>query len=213
MTEVVLVRHGETEWNRAKRIQGHTDSALTAEGVAQAHAMRARLAKDALAGGGFAAVYSSDLGRARQTATLIAPSGQTVMTTPALRERCFGEGEGCTYPELEERFPGAFSREKALEADYRIAGGESRRDLASRIEAELHRIAVEHADSRVLVVTHGGVLAAVWRFVHGHPPSSPHSVDIPNVGYNLIRRVDDAWQIVIWGDIEHLNNVTRAEAV
>jgi probable phosphoglycerate mutase len=160
----------------------------------------------------FSAVYASDLGRAHRTASLIA-NGRAITTTPALRERSFGEGEGLTYPALEAKYPGAFSRERMLDADYRIEGGESRRDLALRIEAELVRITQVHANERVLVVTHGGVLAAVWRFLHGHPPSSPHSVEIPNVGYNHIRYQGGAWHIMVWGDTQHLTRATLADAV
>ena len=95
-TTLILVRHGETEWNLAGRIQGHTDSRLTERGREEGRRVAERLANLEVA-----AVYASDLGRARETGEIIAaPHGLSVQTAPDLRERCYGEFEGKTLAQI-----------------------------------------------------------------------------------------------------------------
>src|SRR5258705_7413049 len=126
---IILVRHGETEWNRESRIQGHTDRVLTAEGRAQAAAIGSRLAGERID-----AIVSSDLGRAMDTAARIAMRcGRPVAGDARLRERCFGQGEGLTYDEAGVRYPDAFSRQRETDPDFAIPGGESRRAFHGRI--------------------------------------------------------------------------------
>jgi 2,3-bisphosphoglycerate-dependent phosphoglycerate mutase len=211
MTHVVFVRHGETEWNRARRIQGHSDSALTELGLAQADALAARFARDNIR---FDAAYSSDSPRAALTAARLVPNGPAVRTNAALRERGYGVGEGLTHAEIESQFPGAFSRERVLDPDYRIPGGESRRQLRERVIGFFESTLRQHgANEHVLMVTHGGVLAALWRFVHGLGDDAPHAVDIPNVGYNAIEWRAESVRLVQWGDISHLHQATYADAL
>ena len=105
LTRVIVVRHGQTEWNVEARIQGQGDSRLTAEGLSQAQAIAARLATEP-----FDVLVSSDLGRAAETARAIGErcAKPTVFDT-RLRERCFGVGEGMTYEEIDRAYPGAFA--------------------------------------------------------------------------------------------------------
>ncbi len=200
MTQLILVRHGETVWNREGRIQGHLDSALTEEGIAQAIACGQRLAGEPID-----AFYCSDMGRAQRTAQLI---GQSLVLEPALRadlrERAFGEGEGLTYTEIDQRFPEAFSRERAVDEHYAVPGGESKRQFHDRVVSALTGIAEQHAGQAVLIVTHGGVLGVVHRWIHREPVASPHKVAIPNVAINRIVHADGAWRITVWGDVAHL---------
>ena len=106
MTELILVRHGETLWNRERRMQGQTDTPLSAIGRAQAQAVGQRLARHP-----FVALYSSDLTRAWDTAAAIArASGREVRREPALRERTFGVFEGLTYEEMAQRYPDEHAR-------------------------------------------------------------------------------------------------------
>ena len=201
LTQLILIRHGETVWNREGRIQGHLDSALTEEGVAQAIACGQRLAGESID-----AFYSSDMGRARRTAELIGkPLGLSATPIESLRERAYGEGEGLTYAEIDARFREAFSREHAVDEHYAIPGGESKRTFHDRIVAALGDLANRHAGQTVLVVTHGGVLGVVHRWIHGEPVASAHKIAIPNVAINRIEHVQGHWRIDIWGDVAHLD--------
>ena len=103
MTEILLARHGETDWNIGRRVQGHTDIPLNAAGVDQARALAEQLAGEPLT-----AVFSSDLSRALDTATAVANAhGLVVVVDPRLREKNFGTWEGLTDVEIAERFPDA----------------------------------------------------------------------------------------------------------
>ncbi len=199
-TRLILVRHGETEWNRESRIQGQTDSVLTAEGRAQAEAIGARLSGERID-----AIVSSDLGRAMDTAAQIAiRCGRTVARDSRLGERCFGLGEGLTYDEAGARFPDAFSRLRESDPDFAIPGGESRRAFHERISRALDELAVEHAGKRVVVVTHGGVLATIYRRIHGIALSTPHKVPIVNAAFNELAFADGTWSVAAWDDTAHL---------
>jgi broad specificity phosphatase PhoE len=150
VTELLLVRHGETDWNVEQRVQGHTDRPLNETGLAQAQALATELADEHLD-----AVYASDLSRARDTARAIAdPRGLEVAVLPALRERHFGTWEGLRHDEIHERFP------HRAESDP-WGDGETPEELAARVLSALGDIAEWHPEGRVLVVTHGGALRAV----------------------------------------------------
>ena len=119
MTRVIVVRHGETEWNVAARIQGHGDSNLTSAGRDQARAIGARLARERID-----AMISSDLGRAAETARLIAERCALPIELDArFRERAFGVGEGMTYAESDRAYPGAFALIRDVDPDFVIPGG------------------------------------------------------------------------------------------
>jgi probable phosphoglycerate mutase len=199
-SRLVIVRHGETEWNVAGRIQGHTDSPLTAAGLAQAEAIGARLAKES-----FDCLVSSDLGRAWRTAEAIARrTGHEIVPDERIRERNFGVGEGLTYDEVDARFPQAFSRTRETDPEYVIPGGESRRQLYERVRDAFESIAREAAGGRVAVVCHGGVLAVLYRHIHGIPVGEPRAIPIPNASYNALRHEGGRWIVEAWGDTGHL---------
>lgn len=209
---MILIRHGETEWNRAGRIQGHTDSALTAEGIAQAEACAARLGDDHAGYNnkhniGYIIDYiiASDLGRTRHTAALLNTRLQQPIHLDArLRERSFGIAEGSTYSELDTQYPEMFSRAREVDPHYTIEGAESRAQFHQRVRETILAVAAQHAGQCVLVVTHGGVLGAIYRWLHHLPIASPHKIDIPNVGYNRIAVRNDEWRVEVWGDVSHL---------
>jgi len=141
MTELLLVRHGETDWNAEGRLQGRTDRPLNDYGRRQARALA-----DELAGEGLEAVYSSDLARARETAEIVAERlGLEVVLDPDLREKDWGNWEGLT----------------PAERDGLELVAESTQEHAARTLRALHRIAERHPGKRVLVVTHGGSLRRV----------------------------------------------------
>ena len=142
MTELILVRHGETDWNAVGRLQGHTDRPLSDYGREQAR----RLA-DELEGEEFDAIYASDLARARETAEIIgAQLGLPIILDPDLREKDWGNWEGLI----------------AVERDRVEFVGESTEAHQERMLRALRRISERHpGDGRVLVVTHGGSMRRV----------------------------------------------------
>ena len=147
MTELLLVRHGETDWNAELRWQGHADPPLNARGREQARALA-----EQLSGERFDAVYTSDLRRARETADEVAARlGIEPVPLADLREVDVGEWSGLTYAEIEARWPGA----------ERWHVGETPEAMAERVVAAARRIAAEHPDGRVLLVSHGGPIRAI----------------------------------------------------
>lgn len=149
MTTFLLARHGETDWNFERRVQGHADRPLNDTGRAQARALADELAAEPLD-----AVYSSDLVRAHETARIVADrKGLEVTALRDLREKHFGSWEGLTDREVLARFPDA---QRGPWGD-----AETSEDVARRVLAALRRIADAHPDGRVLVVSHGGPLRAI----------------------------------------------------
>ncbi len=155
MTRILLARHGETEWNAIRRVQGWTDIPLSAKGQAQAEALAARLSKTHLA-----AVYSSDLSRAVQTAAPSAKQhGLTVQPVPGLREKGFGDWEGLNQADLERDYPDLWHRyHVARDLSALVPGGETWPQVQERLSAVLRRILSAHPgpDETVLLVGHGG---------------------------------------------------------
>jgi broad specificity phosphatase PhoE len=144
VTTILLARHGETDWNVQRRVQGHSDRPLNETGRAQAVALA-----ETLDGAQLDAIYSSDLARAYDTAQVVAErTGLAVTVLPELRERDFGTWEGLTDTEILERYPEARSGS--------WGDAETKEEMADRVLAALRRIAAAHPGGCVLVVTHGG---------------------------------------------------------
>lgn len=149
MPDLLLVRHGETDWNRDRRVQGQTDTPLNATGLAQADALAASLSAEPLV-----AVYSSDLARARVTAEVVAGvHGLPVTVDVDLREKDFGTWEGLTDLEIRERFPHV--------ARGTWGDGETTAQVAERATRAIVRIRALQASGNVLVVSHGGTMRAI----------------------------------------------------
>ena len=161
MTELLLVRHGETDWNRDRRFQGHAYPPLNDTGREQANALAQELAAE-----GIELVYTSDLSRARETAEIVgAHLGASVLALRELREIDVGEWQGLTWPEIERRYPKA--ARAWHERGYGWESGETYDELGERVVAALRRIAAEHPEQRVLVVGHGGTIRATRAFIEG----------------------------------------------
>jgi broad specificity phosphatase PhoE len=161
VTTILLARHGETDWNREGRFQGHADPPLNDTGRAQA----ARLAVE-LADVELAAVYSSPLRRALETAEVVAAAHDlTPIPLDALREVDVGSWQGLTRPEIETRFPDQFAR--WLDYEQGWADGETYEEMSQRVVAALLELAVEHGGKQILAVTHGGPIRAAFAFANG----------------------------------------------
>jgi broad specificity phosphatase PhoE len=147
MTELLLVRHGETDWNAEGKLQGHTDRPLNEYGRRQAQALAEQLAGDSID-----AVYASDLSRARETAEILgAKLGLPVVVDPDLREKNWGNWEGLTSDER-------------LHVEFEGETSEAHRD---RTLSAVQRIVERHPDGRIVVVTHGGSLRRIQAAVSG----------------------------------------------
>jgi broad specificity phosphatase PhoE len=163
VTTLILVRHGETDWNRDGRWQGHADAPLNERGRAQA-----RVLADELAGEEVAAVYSSDLRRARETAEIIAARlGREVCVDPRLREVHVGRWSGLTMVEIEARFPDDVARWRAGDADHAFGDGETYAAMGQRVVAAVEEIAERHPEEQVVVVLHGGPIRSLLAHAAG----------------------------------------------
>ena len=201
-TRLCLVRHGETAWNAEHRVQGQLDVPLNAVGQAQALAAAnvLRLEK-------FDAIYSSDLSRARQTARPAADFlAMEILLEKDLRERHYGIFERLTYAEVQTRYPEDYARFEARDPEYAFRTGESLKDFSVRSISIITALAQRHQDQNILVVTHGGVLDKLYRFVTGLPLSAPRNFCIPNAGLNRIELTPAGWEIRSWADVAHLDS-------
>ena len=203
-TQFVVIRHGETQWNAEQRLQGHGDSPLTPCGLKQAQQLARRLRTVTLD-----TLISSDLERARQTATIIAEAtGHTIDTDHRLRERNYGALEGMTLSEIKQHYPEIIHRLTDNDPDCPIPGGESYRQFYRRCAGYFQVLAREHEGRTIAVVAHGGVLDVLFRMVTGLAKNAPRCFASPNAGLNMIRhrrnRRSSDWLIETWGEISHL---------
>jgi broad specificity phosphatase PhoE len=170
MTQLFLVRHGQTDWNVSRRHQGQKDVPLNAEGVRQAEELAARLAAEH-----FDAIYSSDLQRALRTAQILAHGHRLdVITDLRLREVSVGEWEG-TY--VEDNLRASPERFTASHVDPTIPlapGGESTAQVAERTAAFANEVSQKFPQGRVMVVAHGLTLAALMCLAGGIPLTETH---------------------------------------
>ena len=196
MTTILLARHGESDWNRDRRWQGHADRPLTDLGREQASALADRLAATELD-----AVYSSDLERARGTAAIVAkPHRLPVRELSDLREVDVGSWSGLTRAEAEERFPDAFRR--WTEGEEGWDDGETYEQLSERVVGAVLAIAARHPHERVLLVAHGGSIRAIQAAALG--------VDIHT--YRQIQRVEpNATLSAVCVEDGRLTELCRAE--
>jgi len=208
MTELVFIRHGETDWNRQQRFQGQIDVPLNAVGHAQAQ----RLA-EALAGERFDLLLSSDLQRARQT---LAPLQQRLaghaQAAAAWREQAFGVLEGLSVDEIKAHHPELWAQWLRHDADYCLPEGESVRRFHARVVDAVRELVRQHEGRRVLIVTHGGVLDMLWRTVQGQPLHGPRDCAIPNTGINRLRWRAGSLDLERWADDAHLAGLPEQPA-
>lgn len=204
MTELILIRHGETDWNRELRFQGQLDVPLNAIGMEQARRVAERMSSEPVQ-----LLVSSDLQRALQTARAVAGRAQALdpVLDAALREQHFGLAEGLQVADIRARYPRAWEQWVRFEADFAFEGGESTRVFHARVLAAVRALAQRHAGQMLAVVTHGGVLDMVYRSALGLPLSGPRVSEIPNAGINRVRLHGEAIEILAWADTRHLSDL------
>ena len=196
---LIALRHGETDWNRASRMQGHLDVPLNAHGQWQA-----RQAARALAGEEVAAVYTSDLQRARATAQAIATAcGAPLVPCADLRERNLGRFQGWTFAEVQRHFPEEAARWRERDVTYAPEGGETLTDIRDRILAITAQLARRHAGEQIVLVGHGGMLDMLYRSAMRLPLQEPRSWPLANAAINRLLHTPGGLSLVAWADTFH----------
>lgn len=199
-TRLILIRHGETAWNRATRIQGHTDIPLSPLGLSQAERLAEALADEPLA-----AIYSSDLSRARQTAEALARAqGLSIRLDAGLRERAFGRFEGLSWDEIATTYPEDAARWRRREPDFAVGGGESLTVFSARCLDAARRAAAAHPGGSIALVAHGGVLDCLYRAATRAALEAPRSWQLGNATINRLLATPDGFTLVGWNDDRHL---------
>lgn len=202
-TRILLVRHGETDWNDSGRIQGHSDTPLNAAGRQQAQRVAQRLAREPIR-----ALYSSDLSRAFETATIMGvPLGLTVVASPRLRERQYGVWEGLTSAEIQMRYPEQFGIWRARSTDFAPPQGETRSELLTRALAELETIARRHVSEMVVVVTHGGLCYGLINHILGSVDGDRREFTFGNASIHTLEVSGDQWSVISINETAHLEVV------
>ena len=204
-TTILLIRHGETAWNAVRRLQGHIDIPLNAEGERQA----AALAR-ALAGEKLNAIVSSDIQRAMQTAQAVARlhAGLQLHTDAQLRERAYGVFEGMLYQDIQQQYPDDFARWQARDIEAVMPAGErvaeSFHQFYDRAIGGLHAVAARHPGQTVAVVAHGGVLECAYRAARGIQLDSPRDFQVKNASVNRFTVAGGKLVLDSWGEVDHL---------
>ena len=207
-TRILAIRHGETTWNQDKRLQGQLDIPLNERGHWQAARAAEALREEAVA-----AVYSSDLERAHQTARAIAAAqGLEVRAHAGLRERHFGVFQGKTWTELEVEAPEAARAWRERLPEFAPEGGETLLQLRARIEAALNEIAARHPGEQIVVVAHGGVLDMVYRWATRLELQAPRTWLVENAAINRLLWTPEGLSLVGWADRSHLDDDTLDES-
>jgi len=197
--QLIVVRHGETQWNVEGREIGQLDSPLTLRGIEQAERLGRRLEKLSIA-----IIYSSDLGRTRHTAEIIATACRApVQFDIALRERHMGIFQGLNAEERLARYPAEWQKYEN-DPDYPIPDGESGAQRTLRTVEAMNRIAESHRDQLVVAVTHSGILRGWFEHVLETPTGQGQRFRRDHASFNAFD-YDGQWALVTWNDLSHLN--------
>ncbi len=199
-TRLLVVRHGETAFNAEGRIQGHSDSELTAKGLDQA-----RATADALVNRGIDHIYASDLGRARATAEILADRvGREVQLDPRLREMGFGRYEGRTWEELTALFRDLPAPEPVWFTG-RPPEGETRAEVTARAVQAMSDFVRRHPGRTLAVVAHGGLIGLFFRHVLELPVDRAYvGFRTRNCAIHTFEHRDDRFHLQTWGEVGHL---------
>lgn len=201
MTELILIRHGETDWNAEQRIQGHLDIPLNQVGFEQAEALGKRFGEVDID-----VLVSSDLSRAMQTAAPISAVRELpVIGETRLRERNLGVLQGRTREQAQQSAPEAFEVFRSRVEDAELVEGESLAAFARRVADVLAELARKYQGKRIVAVTHGGVLDIAYRHAAGMPLAAPRNFPIHNASVNTFRADGSELELISWSDVSHLS--------
>ena len=200
-TRVIAIRHGQTVWNLAWRIQGHLDVPLDDTGLWQA-----RRLGQVLADGAISALYASDLQRATQTAQAVATRcGIPVVTDAGLRERGFGIFEGHTHADVERRWPAQALRWRQRDPEFGAEGGETLNAFYARAVSCATRLAARHPGETIALVAHGGVMDCLYRAATRVGLQAPRTWQLGNASINRLLYSGEGFTLVGWNDTLHLD--------
>jgi probable phosphoglycerate mutase len=204
-TRFCLVRHGETDWNAERRLQGHTDIDLNPRGIAQAAQMAKAIKAIDLQ---FDVLYTSDLQRAAKTANAI----ETLFNTKAivdrdLRERHLGVLQGVSAAEAPQFDAELWKSHLSRDINEELRGGESIAQFAQRIHQALEKIRQQHLGKTVLLVSHGGALDMMYRLASKQALDAEKAVSVPNASLNWISHDGQSWRVDRWADTSHLDSL------
>jgi len=203
ITRFCLVRHGETDWNAARRLQGHTDIGLNAKGFAQAKQMAYALKNIKLQ---FDVLYTSDLQRAAKTAQAIEELFKTsAISNAALRERHLGVLQGLTTDEAPIREPELWNAHLSRNIHENLRDGESIKQFSDRIKTALEKIRLAHLGKTILLVSHGGAIDMMYRIASKQALEAEKVVAVPNASLNWLSHDGLAWRVDNWADTTHLD--------
>jgi probable phosphoglycerate mutase len=208
-THLLAIRHGETDWNVATRIQGQIDISLNAQGEWQAKQVAKALSDEKIH-----AVYASDLSRAFTTAERIAAHhGLEVAKHTALRERHYGFFEGQTWDDIQTAHPEDASLWRDRDPHWTPKnGGESLVMLHERVKQMVNAIASQHRGEQIVLVTHGGVLDILYRIATGQDLQVARSWGLRNTAINRLLWTPQGLKLVGWADERHLDTDAREES-
>ncbi len=201
MTEIILIRHGETSWNREKRFQGHTDIPLSDQGRSQAISLARRLKADPVD-----AIYASDLSRAAATAEFTSQAlGLAVHRLRELREIDFGDWEGKSVRSILTDYPLQAARWFKNPGRESIPGGETHQAIHSRLMDTLHRIVKAHPDQKVALFSHGGPIRYMLIGALDMNPDMFWRMEIDNTSVSVLKHTDRGFLLKGINDCAHLS--------
>ena len=202
-TRIIAIRHGETAWNVATRIQGQLDIGLNETGHRQAQRLALALGSEPIS-----AIYASDLMRAWDTARAIASAtGGTLHAEQGLRERGFGLFQGKTYAEIEATWPEQALRWRKRDPMWAPpGGGESLLAVRARITRIASQLAARHLGEQIVLVAHGGVMDALYRIATGQELQAPRTWNLGNAAINRLLWTPEGLTLVGWSDTRHLDD-------
>jgi broad specificity phosphatase PhoE len=206
-TQVLLIRHGQSQGNAEGRFGGHTDTPLSPRGRKQANATARALSSEK-----FDAIYSSDLPRAIETASPLAKrTGVQLETTDALRERSVGVMEGLTFEEAAEQHPDQYRALLHRDFEHVLLGGESYRQMFDRASRKLDQAIAQHQDGRIAIFTHTGTICILILHLMGAldaPDLKPVWIATSNCGIaRFDLRSDGFVRVVCINDTRHLQRI------
>ena len=202
LTKLLLVRHGVTIWNHVSRYQGHTDVELSDTGREQARLLADRLSTEKIT-----AVYSSDLKRAYETASILAaPHQLRVQMAEELREINFGVWEGLTYKEISEKYKELAEKWYQSPATVRIPKGETFVELKERAYNAVLKLLKENDPGTIIVVAHGGTIRAIICGLLDIDLNHAFRIQQDNTALNIIQYNQGFIVLSLLNDTNHLNN-------